>query len=58
MLSLKQMCVKHSMDYLKYKPRVVKYICHEEAKVHESHCLVDIYELYICLANAKNNNRL
>ena len=31
---------------LKYKPRVVKHICHEEGKVHESHCLVDIYKLY------------
>lgn len=41
---------------LKYKPRVVKHICHEEGKIHESRCLVDIYKLYIRLAKVKNNN--
>ena len=41
---------------LKYKPRIVKHICHEEGKVHESRCLVDIYKLYIRLAKVKNNS--
>ena len=29
---------------------------HEEGKVHEPRCLVDIYKLYIRLAKVKNNN--
>lgn len=41
---------------LKYKPRIVTHVCHEEGKSHESRCLVDVYSVYIRLAKVKNNN--
>ena len=42
---------------LKYIPRTVKHICHEEGVKHEP-CLVEIYRLYIGLLEvfAKNGN--
>ena len=42
---------------LKYIPRTVKHVCHEEGVKHEP-CLVEIYRLYIGLVEvfAKNGN--
>ena len=39
---------------LKYKPRLVKYVCHSLNEKHD-HCLVNLYNLYIGLVseNAK-----
>ena len=41
---------------LKYEPRVVRHICHEEGKEHTTRCLVKIYRLYISLAEICNKN--
>ena len=41
---------------LKYEPRVVRHICHEEGKEHTTRCLVETYRLYIGLAEVNNKN--
>ena len=41
---------------LKYEPRLVRHICHEEGKEHTTRCLVKIYRLYISLAEIYNKN--
>ena len=44
------------MSDLKYQPRIVRHICHQEGDKHTTRCLVDIYKLYIGLAEINNKN--